>query len=156
MSRTKVESVTKTQRIEGRVAQILNARELVINIGLESGVTEGMKFAVLSESPTEIRDPETDELLDTLDREKVRVKAVEVRPKITICKTYVTTVITGGRFHGSALDTVMNVATFARELRPPTTIVETLKAEDKDILPPLSPEESYVKIKDRVIEILDD
>lgn len=156
MSSTKVETTTKPQRIEGRVAQILNARELVINIGQDNGVLEGMKFAILSEAPTEIRDPETGELLDTIDREKVRVKASEVRSKITICKTFVVKEIAGGKLHSSAVEALFGVGTIAHELRPPRSIVETLKAEDKDFLPPLSPEESYVKIKDRVIQILDD
>ena len=33
--------------IQGKVAQILNSRELVINLGSEQGVTLGMHFNVL-------------------------------------------------------------------------------------------------------------
>jgi len=39
---------------------------------------------------------------------------------------------------------------------PPREIIDTLKATDKSLLPPLSPEESYVKINDRVVEISGD
>ena len=64
-----------------RVAAILNARELAINIGSDGGVVQGMKFAVLAESPTIVTDPMTGDELDQIDREKVRVEAIEVSPK---------------------------------------------------------------------------
>ncbi|MCI0488131.1 MAG: hypothetical protein L0229_16205 [Blastocatellia bacterium] len=79
---------TNKKVLEGRVAQILNAREIAINIGAKNGVEPGMVFAVLAETPLEVRDPETQELLDVVNREKVRLKATEVREKITICGTY--------------------------------------------------------------------
>jgi hypothetical protein len=134
------------KRKEGRVAQILNERELVINIGSKSGVTPGMRFAVLSESPTEIKDPQTGEILDVVDREKVKVEAAEVREKIAVCRTYVKRTIPGGVWHLQGLR-------FKDPFAPPQEVVETLKASDKSMPPPLSPEESYVKINDRVIEI---
>lgn len=138
--------------LEGRVAQILNARELIINIGAEQGVEEGMKFAVLSETPLEVRDPESGDVLDTLDREKVRVEAAEVRKKITICQTYRTKHVPGGSLHQSASIALLMGSAFAQ----PREVVETLKAEDSSLPPPLSPEESYVKINDRVIQVDDD
>ena len=95
MSTIEKRAIAKSKAIEGRVAQILNARELVINVGSEAGVAAGMKFAVMSRSATQIIDPDTNEVLDEIDREKVRVRATEVRPKIAICKTYVTRTIPG-------------------------------------------------------------
>jgi hypothetical protein len=146
-------SSSEKQPLQGRVAQILNERELVINIGENGGVRQGMKFAVLSESPTEIRDPETDEVLDVIDREKVRVRAREVRPKVTICKTYLVRTLAAGRLFpeigGSLMETLA-------EFRGPTKVVDTFRASDKDLPAPLSAEESYVKINDRVIQIMDD
>src|SRR5438309_2069601 len=111
-----------------------------------------MRFAVLFESPTEIRDPETNELLDTNDREKVRVRASEVRSKVTICRTYLVRTIPGGSFHISRL-AAPDLVNLAKEFLPPQKIVDTLRATDKDLPAPLSPEESYVKINDRVIQI---
>lgn len=131
--------------IQGSVAQIINARELVINIGTNHGVRVGMRFAVLSEHPLAITDPDTGEVLDTIDREKVRVEATDVREKISICKTYRTTYVPAGPLYlafGS-----INIAS------PPRETPETLKAEDKSLPEPLSPADSYVKIKDRVIQI---
>lgn len=45
--------------LRGKVALILNEREIVINIGAEQGVKPGMKFKVLADTPTEILDPDT-------------------------------------------------------------------------------------------------
>ncbi|TWU61113.1 hypothetical protein V7x_54250 [Crateriforma conspicua] len=128
------------KRIEARVAQILNAKELVINVGSDHGVTHGQKFAILAESPIEIRDPETNMVLDSIDREKVRVEASEVRPRITICRTY--------RQFGSAFSALQStklVMEAMREARP-----ETFRIEDDATPPPLTEEESYVKVNDRV------
>jgi hypothetical protein len=128
-------------KLEGLVAQILSARELIINIGYERGVKPKMHFAVLSKEPLEIRDPETDEVLDRIEREKVRVEAMDIRPKITICKTY--------RAKTSYLGILGGILS-------PQPVHETLEAKDSSLPPPLSPEESYVKIGDRVILINDD
>lgn len=147
-----VKTVDRSQDVlQGRVAQILNERELVINIGSDQGVKPGMKFSVLSETPVEIHDPQSGELLDTVDREKVRVQATEIRQKITICKTYVKRKIGGGALYSS--DVLAGIARATDAFRPPIEIVDTLKATDKSLPPPLSPEESYVKINDRVVLI---
>jgi len=154
----------RAEPLVGLVAQILNARELVINIGAEAGVTEGMKFAVMSKAATKITDPETDELLDEIDREKVRVRASEVRPKITICKTYVVRTIPGrpgySGFSGfSATDALMNITKQLEVLHKPEPerkILDTLRADERDLPPPLSEAESYVKRGDRVIQVIED
>ncbi len=131
--------------ITGRVAQILNARELVINIGKAAGVVKGMKFKVLADTPLEVRDPGTGDLLDEIDREKTRVEAVEVRDKITICRTF--RVITTGGVDLRALASIASAFQRA-ESRP-----ETLSLEDSSLPPPLPEAESYVKANDRVEEL---
>jgi hypothetical protein len=137
------------KRLEGRVAAILNSRELVINIGDQHGVTHGMKFAVLAESALEIRDPESGEVLDTIDREKVRVEVSELRKNISICRTYRLKKIPGGPL-GEGMLKFGNVADL---VRPPREIPETLSIHDASIPPPLPEEESYVKVKDRVVQV---
>jgi len=130
--------------LEGRVAQIISARELAINIGRAHGVRLGMRFAVLAETPLQIRDPATKEVLDTLDREKVRIEVSELRERISICKTYRSW--TTGR--GTPLPN-LDVSLFL----PPRRVYETLEAKDYDKPPPLSEEDSYVKINDRVVQV---
>jgi len=145
-------NMPEQQRLMGRVAQILNARELVINIGSENGVKPKMKFAILAEKPLEVRDPDTGDVLDVIDREKVRVEASEVRPKITICRTYRVKRIGGGALHASSIPSLVSVASL---FEPAREIPETLEAKDSSLPPPLSPEDSYVKIKDRVIQVFE-
>ncbi|MBI1311936.1 hypothetical protein GC176_11640 [bacterium] len=139
--------IVKAER--GRVAAILNARELVINLGNADGVTKGMRFAVLADEPIAIRDPESGDVLDTLDREKVRVRAKEVRERITICETY--------RMKGArgAVALASNWAKIiTEEMQKPQR--ETFHISDDSTLPPLTEEESYVKINDRVRAIEDE
>ncbi len=133
--------------LEGKVAGVLNIRELVINIGSLHGVKRGMKFKVLASEPLEIYDPETGELLGKLDREKVRVKAVEVHERFSICRTYRTRKAGGSNYYAAAL---------LRQIAPPREEPETLKADDSAYPPPLSEEESYVKRGDRVVQIEED
>jgi len=137
-----------TKPIEGKVASVLNERELAINIGVEQGVKEGMKFKVLAEKPTEILDPETGEILGELDREKVRVRVLEVREKFSVCRTY-----KKRYFQGGPLYNMFGAGALAAE---PREVVETLKAEDSSLPPPLSEEESYVKKGDRAVQLFKD
>ncbi len=134
--------------IEGKVAGILTERELAINAGSDQGVAPGMTFQVMAETPTEIKDPNTDEVLGSIIREKVRVRATRVEAKFSICRTYKVRRIGGGGLGDlSGLGDLFN---------PPRKVPETLKAEDADYLPDLPEEESFVKIGDRVVQILDE
>ena len=128
--------------LEGKVAGVLNTRELAINIGSEHGVTMNMRFKVLAAEDFEILDPDTNKVLGVLNQEKVRVKAVEVKEIFSICRTYKTKTV--GSYPGIGR---------MFELSPIQKIPETLKAEDSTYPPPLSEEESYVKSGDRVIQI---
>jgi hypothetical protein len=133
-----------THRIEGRVAQILNAQELAINRGNEHGVQVGMKFSILSDKPLQIIDPETKDVVGTIDREKVRVEVTDTKDKFAICRTYRYKTIPAGPLY-DALDLFSS--------RPPRKVPETLAAKDSSLPPPLDPDESYVKINDRVIQV---
>lgn len=138
--------MSKEEPLQGRVAKILNARELVINIGQEHGVMKGMIFAVLEESPLTIQDPSTGEVLGELDREKVRVKATEILPRMTVCKTY--------RQVGGSIDWRLFEQMGVNTRREPP-IIETLKDDAKSYPEPLSPAQSFVSINDRVLLISD-
>ncbi len=130
--------------LEGKVAKVLTEREVVINIGQAQGVKKGMRFAILAATPEEITDPDTGEKLDMVDRTKVLVEATEVRPKITICSTFRTTTIPAGAF---------GTFSVGRLFAPPQEVFETLRTEDSSLPLPLSPDESYVKIGDRVKQV---
>lgn len=131
-------------RLQGKVAQILNERELVINIGAADGVQRDMKFSVLAAEPLEIMDPDTGDVIDRIEQEKVRVEVARLRDKTAICRTYRVTRTPGIR--RSDLSFNLGLA-FSEE------IPETLRADQKSLPKPLSPEESYVKIGDVVVQM---
>lgn len=128
--------------LEGKVAQVLNERQIVVNIGRRDGVAEGMRFAVLADTPLEIPDPVTGLSLGTLDQEKVKVQATQVLDKMTVCTTYETRVV-GGIFFPD----------LSEAFSPRRRIPKTLSAEEEAYPAPLSSNDSYVKIGDRVRQI---
>ena len=75
--------------IRGKVAAILNERDLVINKGGDDKVSEGMLFQV-TQPDVPIVDPESGDNLGVLLRDKIKVKVFEVHPKFSVAKTYET------------------------------------------------------------------
>ena len=136
--------------IKGKVAAILNSRELVINKGDEDGVKDGMKFKILDRI-AEIFDPDTKKILGRVQREKIRVKIVEVKEKLSIGRTYETYEENVG---GRALD-IANIMAPSRYI----TKVRTLASSDSNSgvdYGPLGEVNSIVKVGDDVLELLDD
>lgn len=129
------ESAERSALIEGMGAGVLSARELAINIGANDGVKNGMKFKILAEEPAVVRDPGTDEVLGSVDREKARVRIVETQEKFSIGRTYDTAEALSG------LEDVFH---------------QVIKARRSDYLPPLSEQESYVKKGDKVVRLQED
>lgn len=80
--------MSPTELIEGKVARVLNSRELVVNRGSEHGVRRGMVFEVLDDTGSEIRDPETGEIIGSVFRPKVRVRVMSVEPLLAVASTY--------------------------------------------------------------------
>lgn len=75
--------------IQGKVAAILNERDLVINRGESDGVSEGMLFQV-TQPDVPIRDPDSGLELGVLVRDKIKVRVVELHPHFSVAKTYET------------------------------------------------------------------
>ncbi len=75
--------------IQGKVAAILNERDLVINKGENDGVSEEMLFQV-TQPNVPITDPDSGVELGVLVRDKIKVKVVEVHPQFSVAKTYET------------------------------------------------------------------
>jgi len=133
------------KQITGKVAMILNTRELAINIGKKDGVKVDMIFKILSPKSISIKDPDTKKIIGSIKREKTRVKAIEVNDDYTICRTYRTKTIEG-------INAMVSMFSYLSGSR---TITESLKAEDSERPTPLTEEESYVKIGDIVESIYD-
>jgi hypothetical protein len=138
-----------TEPIRGRVAQILTDRELVLNIGQDVGVTKGMRFAVLNSKGLEVVDPETGASLGSVDRAKVLVEAVRVQSKLSVARTFRTFRRNLGGRSGLTLDLFGT---------PPkwVEVPETLRLADKPSEAELGEEESYVKIGDPIVQVVEE
>ncbi len=139
-----------TEPIRGRVARILNSREMVINVGSSSGVTVGMRFEVMDQKGEDVRDPGTGELLGSVERPKVRVEVSKVKERLSVASTYKKETVNVG---GAGLGVGREVA---RMFLPPKweTRYETLKTEEKT-WEDLDEEDSYVKTGDPVVQMPD-
>ncbi len=127
--------------IEGRVAAVLNERQVVINRGEGDGVYPDMEFAILEPEAIEVTDPDSNITLGSLEREKVRVRVVEVATMYCIAETFERY---GGR---GAL-----IRDYGEVFKAVPSKVRTLRSGDVPYAP-LVEEASYVKRGDRVREI---
>ena len=117
----------KIEPIRGKVARILNSREVAINRGANHGVEVDMVFNILSTSGSDIKDPDTGEVLGSYERTKVKVKVREVQERISIASTYI-------------------------KYKTNVGGVGTLGTEEA-MLGELSEEESFVKTGDPVVQV---
>ena len=137
---------TVENAIEGKVAKILNSRELAINRGSDDGVLQGMKFEVIDDSD-EILDPDTNDSLGTFKRVKIRVRAVEVYQRFSIARTYETYQVT----EPSPFDTD-TTATVASIFSKTVTKVRTISSSETDY----EEGRGHVQVGDKVVQILED
>ena len=75
--------------IEGKVAKILNSREVIINKGALDGVETGMRFNV-QEPQIDVFDPDSNLLLGHLIRSNIQVEIIEVQPQFSVARTFET------------------------------------------------------------------
>ena len=136
-----------TKPIRGKVARILTSRDLVINVGSRSGVVVGMRFEVMDTKGQDVPDPDTGELLGSIERPKVRVEVSKVQERLSVATTYEKfSVNVGGTGVGASLSPLF---------MPPkwVTKFETLKTEEKT-WEDLDEKDSYVKIGDPVVQVI--
>jgi len=136
-----------TELIKGKVAKILNSTEVVLNIGSNQNVKIGMIFSILDPKAENVIDPDTKELLGSVDRPKVRVKVIRVQEKLSLAKTYekIKVRVSGGNSY-------LNHS-WADLFSPPKfeTKLVTLRTDEKT-WEDLDEIESYVKTGDPVVE----
>ena len=136
--------------IRGRVARVLSSRDVAINRGSNDGVKVGMIFRILSPKGSEISDPDTGEMLGSVEITKVRVKVTSVQERIAVASTYRERSVNVG---GTGVGVGISRALF----EPPKweTHVETLKLDDA-IVEELSERDTFVHTGDPVVQDLDD
>jgi len=143
-----------SELIRSKVARVLNSREIAIAVGSEHGVKIGMYFDVLDPKGEDIKDPDTGEVLGSLDRPKVRVKITQVQERLSVASTFKKEKINvGGTGHG--LESIGSIGLLSKALMPPkyVTKYQTLKTHEKT-WEDLDEEESYVKTGDPVIQVM--
>ena len=131
--------------IRGSVARILNSRELVINRGSANGVRKGMFFSVLDPRTEDIRDPETSEILGSVQRPKTFVKIVTVEDRLSVGRTF-------RQFNRGG--PTLGMSSIAALFEPPKQVVETLKTSEST-WEEIDEEESFVKTGDPVVQVDD-
>ncbi len=134
--------MTQSQRtlVAGKVAKILNDRELVLNKGSEDGVEIGDKFKLI-EVTEEIFDPDTENSLGIIRREIIRVKIVHLEPLMAVAQTYETYTRRSFNPYAGIIPGTSNNVTEVRNLQKPGSSTK---------------EDYLVRIGDEVIQFEDD
>lgn len=138
--------------IRGKVARILNVRELALNVGQQDGTRVGMLFDILDATGHEIEDPDTGEVIGSVNTPKVRVKVKLVEDRISIATTYKSKRVNiGGQGRGIA------AVLGGFDTSPPqwVTEYETLRTNE-DTLEELAEEDSYIATGDLAVQVLED
>lgn len=148
-----------TQPIRGKVARVLNAREIAINIGTTHGAQIGMYFDVMDPNDQDIPDPDTGEVLGSIDRPKVRVKITRVEDKLSVASTYKSTRVNVGGIGSKAtaiLDATLGFDRLGKAFMPPkwVTKYETLE-KTKEAPEPFDEKDSKVQTGDPVVQVLE-
>ena len=141
---------TQVKPIRGKVAQILNSREVALNLGLDDGVEIGMLFDIVTPKGHDITDPVTGDVLGSLDRPKVRVKIVSVQDRLSVAATF----RKKRENIGGSSDLI---GLYSRMSSPPRWITkyETLKTTDST-WEDLPDEDSYISKGDPVVQVFSD
>jgi hypothetical protein len=136
--------------IRGKVARVLSSRELVMNVGCEHGVSVGMYFDVLDPKGENITDPDSEEVLGSVERAKVRVRVVRVQERLSIASTFRKQKVNVG-----GVGPVLDLSRLSRMYMPPEWITkyETLKTSETT-WEDLDEKESYVKTGDPVVQVM--
>lgn len=127
-----------SEPIRALVARILNTTDLALNKGSDDGVETGMKFAILSGVGEDIRDPETDEVLDSIPIAKTVVKIVQVTPRVSVART----------FRSYTRSGIFNALTLGGN----ETRHETLESDERSVQQELDPARAKVNVGDPAVE----
>ena len=73
------------EKIDGKVAKILDEYSIVINVGRDNGVVDGMVFVVFVQSDDEVKDPDSGETLGKLEHVKDYILVSHVQDKFSTC-----------------------------------------------------------------------
>ena len=144
--------------IRGKIAKVLNSREVALNVGAEHGVQSGMTFDILAPGSEEVMDPDTGEVLGSVDLPKTSVRITKAHDKFAIATTYRSKrVNVSNAGYTGARSAAHNLR---KMFEPPRweTRYETLKStgEFEASSEDLDEKDSYVSVGDPVVQVIDD
>ena len=142
--------------IHGRVARVLSERELVLNVGSDDGVITGMEFKVLDPRGENIRDPQTHEVIGSVDIVKTLVRVTAVQSKLAVAETFRESITPAraGRSLGLSSLSALSSRVFEDIEVPEHRRTETLRKTERNFDPDFSEADSYVKTGDPAIQII--
>ncbi len=136
---------SQVEPIRGKVARVLSVREVALNKGSADGVKIGMVFKIIRSQGSEITDPDTGEIIGSVELEKTSVNVTSVQERLSLASTFRTHKVNVG---GSGIG-------FGSLFVPPKweTRVETLTTEG-NLDEELPEEDFFVKTGDPVVQVL--
>ncbi|MBM3241341.1 hypothetical protein FJZ31_34095 [Candidatus Poribacteria bacterium] len=140
-----------TKAIKGKVTNILNKRELAMNVGCKDGVKEKMRFKVVYTAP--VKDPDTGEELGEINREKIRVEVFQVEERFSLARTYETYQVNVG---GDGILFRPDIDDSIKKIFEPQKIVTRVKTFDDASEFEAMDSKLPIKVGDRVVQILDE
>lgn len=126
--------------IRGKVAYVLDNGDIAINVGLDHGVHLYMCFDVIDDRQLDIKDPDTEEVIGSLEVSKIRVEIIDTQEKISVATPY-DGLSVRKRARG-VYRVSQSIGPFARFLMPASWIATDAK-------------DSSVKIGDSVIQVIE-
>lgn len=127
--------------IEGIVIRITDEYSVILNVGREQGVKQGMIFVIYAEGE-EIQDPVSKKNLGKYERIKARVIVVRAQEKFSLAK------------HAER-EVVSATMSAIQALRGEFTVTKKLPVDEHDMSPIVVPDDSKIKVGDKVKEIRD-
>lgn len=141
-----------TEPIRGKIARVLNAREIALNVGTAKGVTIGMHFDVM-DCYEDISDPDTGEVLGAIERPKIRLEITHAQENLSVATRYRTKRIQSGK---TAEVRIPAFGPFARALMPPSWVEKYENGFiSEDVVGDLSEKGKHIKTGDPVVQVLE-
>ena len=140
---------TRTEPIRGKIARIINAREVILNVGQDQGVRVGMTFDILTPRGFNIKDPDTGKNLGSFQRAKNRIRIIQTQDKLSLASTY------RSRSVADALAEAFFGTRASQTATRRKNQFETLRT-DRDTWEDLPDEDSYVSEGDPVVQVFSD
>ena len=145
-----------TEPIRGKVARVLNEQEIVINAGIVDGVTVGMDFNVMDTNGEDIRDPDTNEVLGSIERPKVRVRITHAQGKLAVATPPPSKGTNTDILADLAASTIPTFGPIARSLMPPSWVEKyEVPRKTSQTSDALNENDNCVKIGDPVVQVIE-